>query len=308
MSKNVPPLPFPVMQIILGPLVFSSNNWRWYTTVPNCFNLWIALEGQAEMKTMGKTYPIQPGTAFVFSPHQEVSAKTISKQPFRNFACRFAPPGATGDALKHKASKLMGIPASDLAHTKKLCHAAVQSTHYKDALALQQFTGLCFQILAQVWRDAHTPVRRDPDAAIIRLMDRIREQPSHRLSAEKMAEEARLSVAQFNRRFLALSGESPVDFTIRQRILHAKHYLHGSSQHISEIANALGYTDIYFFSRQFKQRTGISPSAYRRSLGLDNKPLQTDSSDKNSAPRSDRPAPASETSGSPQRSGLSNSK
>ncbi|HKK17844.1 MAG TPA: AraC family transcriptional regulator, partial [Opitutales bacterium] len=160
---------------------------------------------------------------------------------------------------------------------KELCRAAIQCTNYNDALSAQQSAGLCFQILAQVWRDAHTPARCDPDVSILRLMDRLREQPSQRLSLEEMAEETHLSVAQFNRRFFALSGETPVNFAIRQRINHAKHYLHGSSLQISEIANALGYSDIYFFSRQFKKDTGMSPSAYRSELAKTNKELPTTS-------------------------------
>ena len=214
---------------------------------------------------MGKVYPIRPGTAFVFSPHQEVSGRSITQHRFRNFACRFMPAKGGGEALKSKVGKLMGVQTSDLAQIKELCRAAVQSTHYKDALAMQQTAGLCFQILAKVWRHAHTPAPLNPESAMLRLMERLREQPSQRMSLEEMAAETRLSVAQFSRRFLALSGESPMNFAIHQRIRHAKHYLHGSSLRISEIADALGYSDIYFFSRQFKRETGMSPSEFRQS-------------------------------------------
>jgi len=30
------------------------------------------------------------------------------------------------------------------------------------------------------------------------------------------------------------------------------------------IAEALGFRDVFFFSRQFRQRTGSTPTAYRR--------------------------------------------
>ena len=35
---------------------------------------------------------------------------------------------------------------------------------------------------------------------------------------------------------------------------------------ISQIAEALGFRDVFFFSRQFTQRTGQTPSAYRATL------------------------------------------
>jgi AraC-like DNA-binding protein len=244
-------------------MFFRADGWRWNNQIPDCFDLWVALEGRGEMRTRGNVYPIRPGTAFVFAPHQRVSARSTVEQTFENFACRFMPVGGGEDRLKEMTDRLMGVSVLDLPQTRELCRAAVQSTHFSDVLALQQSAGLCFQILAQVWRAAHTPVRRDPDTAILRLMGRLREQPSQRLSLAEMARETRLSVAQFSRRFLALSGESPMRFAIRQRVLRAQHLLQGSSLRVREVADALGYADIYFFSRQFKQVTGMSPSAYR---------------------------------------------
>jgi AraC family transcriptional regulator of arabinose operon len=270
-DSGIPPLPCSGLTILLEPMFFTAEHWRWNNEVPDCFDLWIALEGEGEMKTRGNVYPIQPGTAFILLPHQRVSAKSTVDQTFRNFACRFMPSPGGEETLIEKADQLMGVPVLDVLRTKELCRAAVQSTHYGDALALQQSAGLCYQILAQVWRAAHTPARRDADTALLRLMDRLREQPSQRLSLEDMARESRLSVAQFSRRFLALSGEPPMRFAIRQRVQRAQQLLRGSSMQISEIADALGYVDVYFFSRQFKQATGVSPSTYRRdpSIGSD---------------------------------------
>ena len=264
-ETKIPPLPCSGVTIHLAPMFFAAEHWSWNNVVPDCFDLWVALEGEGEMKTRGNVYPIRPGTAFVLLPHQKVSAKSTVEQPFKNFACRFVPVPGGDDTLQEKADLLMGVSVPNLLQTKVLCRAAVQSTHYNDPLARQQSAGLCFQILAQVWRAAHTPARRDTDTALLRLMDRLREQPAQRPSLEDMAAETRLSVAQFSRRFLAISGESPMRFAIRQRILRAQQLLSGSSLQISEIAETLGYTDIYFFSRQFKQATGMSPSAYRLS-------------------------------------------
>lgn len=265
-AKKVPPLPFKEIKIVLGPFDLSSENWRWSRAIPNCFNLWVALEGQAELETLGKKYPIHPGVCFVFSPHQELSAHSVSPQIFRNFACRFLPGDGNTDAMSEVATKLTGVQATKFFGLRDLCRAATQVAHYEDRLAEQQAAGLCYQIIAQLWRDAHLPSIMDPDVLIHELMERLRTHPFERLSLKEMAVEVKMSVSSFIRRFQAISGESPIDFAIRHRIQHAKNHLHGSCLQINEISDALGYTDIYFFSRQFKQLTGMSPSTYRQSM------------------------------------------
>jgi AraC family transcriptional regulator of arabinose operon len=264
-AEGIPPLPFDALKIVLGPLDLRSENWHWKRPIPDCYNLWVALEGQAEMRTLGRTYHVHPGCCFVFSPHQKLSAKSVAPEQFRNFACRFVPVDGNAELLSKKVQRLMGVESSDFFGLRDLCLAAVQASRHADPLAAQQTAGLCYQILAQVWRDAHTPAPKAPDFLIFQLMERLRNHPLERLNLKEMAAEVRMSVSTFSRRFLAISGESPMDFAIRHRILQAKNYLQGSCLQVKEISETLGYSDIYFFSRQFKQSTGMSPIEYRKS-------------------------------------------
>jgi len=52
-------------------------------------------------------------------------------------------------------------------------------------------------------------------------------------------------------------------YVIRARIERAQHLLLYAGMNVTEVADALGYRDIFFFSRQFKQYTGKSPSEIR---------------------------------------------
>lgn len=49
------------------------------------------------------------------------------------------------------------------------------------------------------------------------------------------------------------------------RIARARAYLGETDVPIGPIAEKLGYNDIYFFTRQFRERVGVPPGQYRKS-------------------------------------------
>ena len=79
----------------------------------------------------------------------------------------------------------------------------------------------------------------------------------------RLAEKAGYTRSHFSRLFRAHTGLSPRQFVINARIAFAKELLRGSTLCVSEIALRAGYGDVFGFSKQFRQRTGLTPSGYR---------------------------------------------
>ena len=96
---------------------------------------------------------------------------------------------------------------------------------------------------------------------------RIRESPGACPEVADLACLAGYSVDHFSRVFLQVTGHRPRAYVIEAKLERARQLLSESALAIGEIAEALGYRDIFFFSRQFRQHTGCSPTAYRRGLG-----------------------------------------
>lgn len=80
-----------------------------------------------------------------------------------------------------------------------------------------------------------------------------------------LASSVGLSDSRFFSVYKSLFGISPMDDIINAKIDTAKNLLLGSDHKISIIAKELGYTDVTHFIRQFKSRTGVSPSKFRKS-------------------------------------------
>ena len=67
-----------------------------------------------------------------------------------------------------------------------------------------------------------------------------------------------------SRVFKETTGESPISYLIRVRLVKACGLLAGNGASVREIARQVGYEDAYYFSKLFKKYYGVSPMEYRR--------------------------------------------
>lgn len=84
---------------------------------------------------------------------------------------------------------------------------------------------------------------------------------SRKLSLAELADYSGLSVSHFSAIFKKVTGYSPVDYLIHLRITKAKRLLEDGGR-VSDVAQATGFSDIYYFSNVFKKTEGQSPSEY----------------------------------------------
>lgn len=82
---------------------------------------------------------------------------------------------------------------------------------------------------------------------------------------EQLARGANMSLTTLRRRFRASTGSTLHNYWLECRAAEARRLLGDTDTAIKSIAHSLGYQDVYYFTRQFTQFTGVSPAAYRRS-------------------------------------------
>jgi AraC-like DNA-binding protein len=86
------------------------------------------------------------------------------------------------------------------------------------------------------------------------------------LSVELLARKAGLSRFHFSRLFKQLTDRSVTEYVNDMRLRRAEYLLYNTQLTVSEIALAVGYRDIYYFSRMFKKWRCVPPSDIRRNL------------------------------------------
>ncbi|MCP4375796.1 MAG: helix-turn-helix domain-containing protein [bacterium] len=123
-----------------------------------------------------------------------------------------------------------------------------------------------FQALLYGWITART----DGTSAAIndhRIQAVIEQMYNHldgTLSVPKMAKMAHLSGPHFRRLFARVTGTSPKKFYNKLRLAWADHLLRNGSMNVTEIADALGFSSPFHFSRTFHTHFGHPPSHLRR--------------------------------------------
>src|SRR5207245_7067510 len=135
-----------------------------------------------------------------------------------------------------------------------------------DAASPRAIEGLALEILAEATRRATPPSSRQPpwlEQACNLLRDRFRDNVSLTALASVVGVHPVYLASTFRRHYHCTIGE----FLRRLRIEFACRQMAATNTPLAEIAGAAGFADQSHFCRTFKRQTGLTPAAYRKSLG-----------------------------------------
>lgn len=141
---------------------------------------------------------------------------------------------------------------------------------YNDRLIYNDncLNGLFLTLLSTVAR--HTAARENGVEAREGIVDQviryIHRNYDYDLTNESIGEHFHFHPNYLNQLMVAHTGISLRQYLIDFRIKKALHLILNTDASISEISRKVGYSDLHYFSRLFKQRVGYSPSTIKRCL------------------------------------------
>lgn len=107
----------------------------------------------------------------------------------------------------------------------------------------------------------------DSTAAVKRIADICRKMHSdtrYDVTVKELAASCHLSESRFSHLFKEIMGKSPMSYLLDLRLNKAKELLEDTELSVLAISEALGFSNQFYFSRQFKKHTALSPTEYRR--------------------------------------------
>ncbi|MEV0782593.1 helix-turn-helix domain-containing protein [Streptomyces sp. NPDC050423] len=121
-----------------------------------------------------------------------------------------------------------------------------------------------------------TPVPAPGNHPLAELLPWAIQRLDHPLTVEDLARQARMSSRNPGRRFRAVTGTTPLQWLLAQRIHHAQELLENTDDTIDAIATAAGMGTATTLRRHFGRTVGVPPDTYRRTFRSRTRPRPND--------------------------------
>jgi AraC-like DNA-binding protein len=219
------------------------------------------VSGSGYVRIEGVTHRVNPGELAWINCHHPHEHGAVRADPWEVLWIRVEGPrleqmctmlSAASDPVFPLADpsatfqEIFGLIASGVPESAPLLHAAVARL-----LALI----CCARQRSETAAEVPAPLRKAVERMKLFYFE------THTI--EELAALAGMSPSHFSRVFKAAFGTSPIDWLRRERISQAKRRLGDTADPIQWIAQAVGYRDRFFFSKDFKKLTGFTPTEFR---------------------------------------------
>jgi AraC-like DNA-binding protein len=246
-------------------------SWRHPGEIEDALMIWTIARGRGTLTVRGREFAIGGGDCFVLRLWEPVDVEQQESHPLLIYwnAFRIVRRDGTPMDLSRLADdslpplhRVVGDLPFVLSLQRRLITPSLEGVGLNPR-ADTWLLAMLAELQANDEAGAITGEDREQYEAIRHLCAQVLADSGRGWSASKMARALHYSPDHFGRVFRRIVGKTPSAFLIHARLEAAKNLLRGSSASITQIAAHLGYSDVYFFSKQFSDKVGLSPSEFR---------------------------------------------
>lgn len=247
-----------------------GSDWVWNKTGSPAqdFDLLVIMDGRGWLQNNDVTYELSAGDVFLLRGWEDYVGNTDKTHPLRVVFAHFEYCDTRGKIVRPEESKLPPLyrKMNDFSFFLKMLDRVVD--YYQDSAIIESERWLSAALGELDYQERMERIDNSHEDKVAKYINRvareIRENPGFAYHLPDLASAISYSSDHFSKLFKARINVTFRDHLIDSRMEMAKLHLRSSSAKVSKIAEMLGYSDIYLFSKQFKKKTGITPTRYRK--------------------------------------------
>ncbi len=221
------------------------------------------VSGELEIEYNDKTKSATVGDVVVFSPNNEYAIRIFGDGEKNYLWVHF-----TGNDAEEKLSlyKIELFPTVHKTNTSNHINERFKNLFEgfskNDSFKKYDLSSLLDRLLIEVGRAIEA--QKNDRLVLSKSIRYINEHYTEKIKITDLAKMENMCATTYNLRFKEIMGLPPTKYIINLRMNLAKDLLEFSDFTISEISLMCGYENLHFFSRVFKENTGLSPTEYRK--------------------------------------------
>ena len=217
------------------------------------------LGGSAQYRMNKKTFSVQKGDVLFFRKGTHYTAKVTSKESWEHIAVAFRVDGDIGDFPTEGVTRVSH--SSRFAELFRQAYSAWSGCGFGYKL---QTKAIIHQILFSLMQENVSYMVGSDTAlqAMKAVSDYMEQNYREKITVQELAERSGYSASHFARVFSKVYNTSPIQYLNQIRIMHAKNLLRTGQYTMAQIAQECGFSNVYYFSRCFKQITGTTPAKW----------------------------------------------
>ena len=250
----------------------EDHDFKWKTgRVLNEYQLIYVTAGTGWFESESVQRPIAAGTIILLFPGERHRYRPSAVTGWDEYWIGFK--GKIMDELVSRGFFSHGHPCIDIGINEQvynLFNLIIESTKREERAYQAQISGATMHLLGTIHACNTDNLIEDKEkhALIKKAKLLFRSNITNEFSPEQAAKELMIGYSNFRKLFKIHTGISPGQFYIQLKIEKAKEMLSNPAIPVKEIAYELCFESHFYFSKLFKEKTGLTPTAFRsRAIG-----------------------------------------
>ena len=243
-------------------ITFPSPNFHIQRFNARYFILEYIVSGKGYLKVDGKLHTLHANDVYLLEPGSSHEYYADKDEPFKKYWINFKSDVFFHILHEYDLNQIYVFHDTDISEEMTKIFALEKVSLYNDQI-YKQASKYLFTIFMKLAEKNH--IKAEGSVIAQQILAELDKAIDSSVSIDEICKTLFISRSKLIREFKKHYDITPHAYLVNRKIAFAKMLLQNSAHSIKSISNHLGFADEHYFSNIFKQKTGMTPSEYRKS-------------------------------------------